>query len=307
MKKLTRFWKDKEKADGGHAAAPPGFTDIQRAGSQEPRLTYVKHDVGRRSDRFSMRRRRLPRASSCETLYRAPGSPPPEQRPPTAADALTKLASVSAENLAIPPPDGVAPVVRGNEARSRGSVLRLMAGAGGDDLFPGTDDAAAMTAAADSPRSPDLPAGEAENEHALRRSAGIDDRSPAPTRDTSALPGPGYGPAPPYRERDPLAGPPPPYQPPTVPHRPERDHQLKWPLGEPDLTEPEPREPRELREPREPRDPPEPHTQRHTGQVRGSPSLPSQAGVGGDEPPYRRLGQREADEPRPAAARVILS
>ncbi|XP_043199791.1 uncharacterized protein LOC122369256 [Amphibalanus amphitrite] len=109
MKKFARFWKDRDRSESAGAAAPAPFTDIQRAASPEPRLSYIKHDSRRRSDRFSLRRRRQTRdtpprrAESCETLYEAPSSPGP--RAPTGAESsdrrggLARGAVGSAEDL----------------------------------------------------------------------------------------------------------------------------------------------------------------------------------------------------------------
>ena len=112
MKKFARFWKDKERPESGGADSPAPFTDIQRAASPEPRLSYIKHDSRRRSDRFSLRRRRQlreappRRAESCETLYEAPSSPAPRAPTDSAPGSpgrrarLSRGAAGSAEDLA---------------------------------------------------------------------------------------------------------------------------------------------------------------------------------------------------------------
>lgn len=143
MKKFARFWKDKDKSEphdlGGDvpSASPSGdqFTDIRHTEpvSPERRLSYIKHDSRRRSDRFSLRRRRLTRAEppprraeSFETLYEAPGSPARRTGTEngvvlTGAGSVESLASRSGRSV------GAGPVWRGR-ASSHESLPQAMDG-----------------------------------------------------------------------------------------------------------------------------------------------------------------------------------
>ena len=164
MKKFARFWKDKDRSESRGADAPAPFTDIQRAASPEPRLSYIKHDSRRRSDRFSLRRRRQPReapprrAESCETLYEAPGSPGGRQTAGPGSPSpgrLARSAAVSAEDLS-----------RGEETWRRSGSQETLQRSRGPGAGTGTRlgwswrwkrgssaDRAAISAAADGPAS----------------------------------------------------------------------------------------------------------------------------------------------------------